>query len=205
MILETPPRTWRRLPTVILNAPARGNTSTDVEKTLAVYGPSELTRKHLHRRGEDCDAGDRSPKVLRNTSTDVEKTTTIYSLSIPDWKHLHGRGEDANKRKGANIAVETPPRTWRRRRHLVVGKKATGNTSTDVEKTRISALAPTEFWKHLHGRGEDPAQGLCRSAQDRNTSTDVEKTQYQQQLHKQTRKHLHGRGEDQKLKSPLRL
>ena len=126
-----------------------------MEKTLAVYGPSELTRKHLHGRGEDCDAGDRSPKVLRNTSTDGEKTTTIYSLSIPDWKHLHGRGEDLLFGLPSCAVPETPPRTWRRRRACHRHRPGNGNTSTDVEKTRISALAPTEFWKHLHGRGED--------------------------------------------------
>ena len=93
--------------------------------------------------------------------------------------------------------LETPPRTWRRRRHLVVGKKATGNTSTDVEKTGRPQL-------HLHGHAETPPRTWRRQnsclvqLQDlRNTSTDVEKTRRCLHSEARRRKHLHGRGEDQ--------
>ena len=52
-VLETPPRTWRRL--ILKREVIRhiGNTSTDVEKTLKAHEIVLSIRKHLHGRGED--------------------------------------------------------------------------------------------------------------------------------------------------------
>ena len=51
-----------------------------------------------------------------------------------------------------------------------------GNTSTDVEKTRLPAASRPGSWKHLHGRGEDYALEKLVAGAVGNTSTDVEKT-----------------------------
>ena len=179
---------------------------------------ADRLKKHLHGRGEDllfglpsCAVPETPPRTWRrrrachrhrpgngNTSTDVEKTRISALAPTEFWKHLHGRGEDANKRKGANIAVETPPRTWRRRRHLVVGKKATGNTSTDVEKTEPFQGPSIAVGKHLHGRGEDRKTSTPFARSRGNTSTDVEKTVLNRDRYRVVQKHLHGRGEDAK-------
>ena len=94
------------------------------------------------------------------------------------------------------IDTETPPRTWRRRGIKAAGRLASGNTSTDVEKTPSRLPLTIGVEKHLHGRGEDcmnasltamtletPPRTWRRlrdeNLQDsfnRNTSTDVEKT-----------------------------
>ena len=50
---ETPPRTWRRPPGYRRKGGVRGNTSTDVEKTIAGCRLTRRIRKHLHGRGED--------------------------------------------------------------------------------------------------------------------------------------------------------
>ena len=112
--METPPRTWRRLPSVGTRAEYRGNTSTDVEKTPQYVNTRERFEKHLHGRGEDFDVNvqvfyeiETPPRAwrrhrldldlikrLRNTSTDVEKTRTTFWDQRSERKHLHGRGED---------------------------------------------------------------------------------------------------------------
>ncbi len=71
-----------------------------------------------------------------------------------------------------------------------------GNTSTDVEKTQWHVLGHRQYWKHLHGRGEDCWPNSTRAGAAEtpprtwrrpfdksrqlpgygNTSTDVEKT-----------------------------
>ena len=152
---ETPPRTWRRLDKPIgANARPR-NTSTDVEKTTSRTAAEEVTRKHLHGRGEDprraCRAAPNSetpPRTWRrhlvacarqsvqgNTSTDVEKTPELQLATRLMQKHLHGRGEDAARSPGYRPDPETPPRKWRRRLAKGTLLAAGGNTSTDVEKT----------------------------------------------------------------------
>ena len=50
---ETPPRTWRRLNGSMVGDSSQRNTSTDVEKTRRKTFFDNLTRKHLHGRGED--------------------------------------------------------------------------------------------------------------------------------------------------------
>ena len=132
----------------------------------------------------------------RNTSTDVEKTQS----------HHHQLG----RRK------ETPPRTWRRLDRNTVGSQAAGNTSTDVEKTKLSTENLPLKTKHLHGRGEDQGttsnlpnrsetpprtwrrrkRGRNRHNRAGNTSTDVEKTLRPKPQPRCLQKHLHGRGED---------
>ena len=95
VVLETPPRTWRR-------------------PTLRPADPSGA-EKHLHGRGEDdrskqtnCGKWETPPRTWRrpetpavwgsvwgNTSTDVEKTKSKKAALQKSWKHLHGRGEDS--------------------------------------------------------------------------------------------------------------
>ena len=111
---ETPPRTWRRLPTRLIQCDRLRNTSTDVEKTRAGRDVLVEDQKHLHGRGEDyrripprMGVAETPPRTWRrlteelvgfspdrNTSTDVEKTGQDVSQSVLPEKHLHGRGED---------------------------------------------------------------------------------------------------------------
>ena len=113
--METPPRTWRRHVRRRQPRIARGNTSTDVEKTHFLFLRSESSKKHLHGRGEDrrkakpTIASPETPprtwrrlrkpilqkQPSRNTSTDVEKTPVYVDSKEKFEKHLHGRGEDS--------------------------------------------------------------------------------------------------------------
>ena len=51
---ETPPRTWRKLTALFLQASGGGNTSTHVEKTHKTQPDATEREKHLHARGENC-------------------------------------------------------------------------------------------------------------------------------------------------------
>ncbi len=95
---------------------------------------------------------------MRNTSTDVEKTNNGCSALTANRKHLHGRGEDSDFSLSSVRSLETPPRTWRRRKGEFTGGYGLGNTSTDVEKTSTVETQGEFLRKHLHGRGED---GYC--------------------------------------------
>ena len=113
---ETPPRTWRR-PRCLIPNNARN---------------SETPPRTWRRR--DCNEA--GCTVEGNTSTDVEKTqTSRLSFSMPG-KHLHGRGEDRFPWLIRVLSGETPPRTWRRPSRHGLRRLRSGNTSTDVEKTR---------------------------------------------------------------------
>ena len=138
------------------DADRQGNTSTDVEKTSSRPEVRMPTWKHLHGRGEDSvrayivmTAGETPPRTWRrlarflhtvtarrNTSTDVEKTSAGDTGLWHFEKHLHGRGEDPVVAPTSKLPRETPPRTWRRQPDALRVRPATGNTSTDVEKTR---------------------------------------------------------------------
>ena len=131
-----------------------------------------------------------------NTSTDVEKTHIRMVIIRLFKKHLHGRGEDRVANVRRTTSVETPPRTWRRLFRALIKQTGVGNTSTDVEKTRVHDNSFRSREKHLHGRGEDnmdlslirqhketpprtwrrPSSRLPSGDKNRNTSTDVEKT-----------------------------
>ena len=156
-----------------------------------------------------------------NTSADVEKTPGKQAYILPSEKHLHGRGEDLSYGFLTGLALETPPRTWRRPLTGEDDVTLLGNTSTDVEKTRKRGTKRERGRKHLHGRGEDLKRFyLGRSDREtpprtwrrqrpliglafhfRNTSTDVEKTAVdfsQMPTDKETpprtwRRHHHGR------------
>ena len=152
---ETPPRTWRRQLSGGFDRGSFGNTSTDVEKTKKRIGTAHGNQKHLHGRGEDFiprnvskSIGETPPRTWRrpplmraslsfvgNTSTDVEKTGRSLSIVLLLRKHLHGRGEDVFNKCLISILVETPPRTWRRRKQRQSMLTGLRNTSTDVEKT----------------------------------------------------------------------
>ena len=135
---ETPPRTWRRPPSLCLGTRWRGNTSTDVEKTDSRQIGHRSARKHLHGRGEDRPDNRRSRHRARNTSTDVEKTWLEIIGFEAIEKHLHGRGEDAFASLKEEPFEETPPRTWRRLTRASLPDYVSRNTSTDVEKTTAS-------------------------------------------------------------------
>ncbi len=155
---ETPPRTWRRQLCDSPEPVRDGNTSTDVEKTLAyvvrLIVPPETpprTWRRLIAKVQDCG-------LAGNTSTDVEKTRWSFVCMAWARKHLHGRGEDSFVIPPNPLGMETPPRTWRRREHSDRAFPSGRNTSTDVEKT-ASEQAPFPVpEKHLHGRGEDFAK-----------------------------------------------
>ena len=152
---ETPPRTWRRPPTIQIRVNSAGNTSTYVEKTVYGHTLTPLIRKHLHVRGEDLDmlrdkqfVSETPPRTwrrrtkytcgiggLRNTSTYVEKTYLQIPGALLKWKHLHVRGEDFHVMTAMTVALETPPRTWRRLNPANQLQYNGRNTSTYVEKT----------------------------------------------------------------------
>ena len=92
------------------------------------------------------------------------------------FKHLHGRGEDTPSPFAPKSLTETPPRTWRRPTALRQTTSRIGNTSTDVEKTRMPCCLFEPSQKHLHGRGEDHTVNQVGQRVFGNTSTDVEKT-----------------------------
>ncbi len=114
LLLETPPRTWRRQPREERSSAMNRNTSTYVEKTFSPFRYSKREQKHLHVRGEDQHLTDRSlprwetpPRTWRrhlitsttttnsrNTSTYVEKTDVSQWRGFALRKHLHVRGED---------------------------------------------------------------------------------------------------------------
>ena len=77
---ETPPRTWRRLPSLLSFLRRQRNTSTDVEKTESHLVNSGVERKHLHGRGEDYGDRAKPPTRVGNTSTDVEKTVPVVEI-----------------------------------------------------------------------------------------------------------------------------
>ena len=126
----------------------------------------------------------------------MEKTVPVRGRVYQFEKHLHGRGEDFLYLEPKTAALETPPRTWRRRRGHDRCEQVFGNTSTDVEKTAYGHTDALDLEKHLHGRGEDPLVYWKTVKPLRNTSTDVEKTGAGAAGGAAAMKHLHGRGED---------
>ena len=71
----------------------------------------------------------------RNTPTDVGKTYRMDGNSDDAQKHPHGRGEDPGRSSMVTGSLETPPRTWGRRRARLAVLASAGNTPTDVGKT----------------------------------------------------------------------
>ena len=57
LIMETPPRMWRKPKIPRVNVRRSGNTSTYVEKTLGIKTASDFLRKHLHVCGENLVSG----------------------------------------------------------------------------------------------------------------------------------------------------
>src|SRR5690554_944331 len=112
--------------------------------------------------------------------------------------------------------METPPRTWGRRRSGAHPALRGRNTPTDVGKTELTHQPYTMSRKHPHGRGEDDkpirCPGLARETPPRtwgrhlaevprqgevgNTPTDVGKTRLKIRRIHSREKHPHGRGED---------
>ena len=97
VMIETPPRTWRKPPLVGLSRISTGNTSTHVEKTWKILAIASAREKHLHARGENFEqtwkhgfVQETPPRtwrklgttmvfgvLQRNTSTHVEKTDQL--------------------------------------------------------------------------------------------------------------------------------
>ena len=135
---ETPPRTWGRLGSSSSGLRYRGNTPTHVGKTLGRLSREAIPQKHPHARGEDLApvtvvrrppetpprTWGRRPYILRrksrigNTPTHVGKT--LYHLSLQQYqrKHPHARGEDPIELPRRRLFLETPPRTWGRRKSV---------------------------------------------------------------------------------------
>ena len=115
--LETPPRMWRKHRQSPSLRDFLRNTSTYVEKTLALFSVSLVKEKHLHVCGENsypsrCDGKtlETPPRMwrkrrkvsdicrrVRNTSTYVEKTNTLMLSVLRVWKHLHVCGENNHR------------------------------------------------------------------------------------------------------------
>ena len=152
---ETPPRTWGRHSSSILEGVSAGNTPTHVGKTFPCVFFGLLYKKHPHARGEDWTPsslrpsrsetpprtwGRPSEKVMtwgraRNTPTHVGKTRNGIPHSYEPRKHPHARGEDACRSPQDRERQETPPRTWGRRGCLYCAPFLDGNTPTHVGKT----------------------------------------------------------------------
>src|ERR1700722_1730551 len=155
-IAGSPPRAWRRLCMTGLAKIAIRFTSTRVEKTLEFQLVADLHSVHLHARGEDASryrssllahgspprAWRRLPLTFRHsssnrfTSTRVEKTGPISSWRRSRAVHLHARGEDEEVLPALRRVPGSPPRAWRRLRHLRAQVVRHRFTSTRVEKTR---------------------------------------------------------------------
>ncbi len=132
------------------------------------------------------------------------------------------RGEDTSLMASPSLAVETPPRAWRRRCNMWWTIAQYGNTSTCVEKTQAADRFYRLLKKHLHVRGEDaqregeadtsletPPRAWRRQSvvsstvhRLRNTSTCVEKTSFSTSISEPNWKHLHVRGEDSMHTAP---
>ena len=72
-------------------------------------------------------------------------------------KHPHARGEDTQLVELVSSPLETPPRTWGRRRDHAPDTLDAGNTPTHVGKTGQKVERTTWHSKHPHARGEDGA------------------------------------------------
>ena len=152
---ETPPRAWGRLSPFILFVCRPRNTPTCVGKTRTRRGPSCLTWKHPHVRGEDesnslptLSISETPPRAwgrldcesyavcqLGNTPTCVGKTQLCKESKTFVQKHPHVRGED--------------------HAFLFVIVLCFRNTPTCVGKTNDTLLTAVDGRKHPHVRGED--------------------------------------------------
>ena len=90
----------------------------------------------------------------RITSTYVENTYVFRSWLPMAWDHLHIRGEYANKDQDNEIAVGSPPHTWRILEAADSVELRLRITSTYVENTFYSSLFCYLWRDHLHIRGE---------------------------------------------------
>ena len=91
---------------------------------------------------------------------------------------------------------ETPPRTWRRLSLTQACSAISGNTSTDVEKTREWRRRCTSKKKHLHGGGEDLRRPLFKGPFLETPPRTWRRLSTWARILDGNKKHLHGRGED---------
>ena len=131
------------------------NTPTHVGKTSAASTSARKDWKHPHARGEDHvlhegftvfietpprtwgrHGGNRGGAMAtRNTPTHVGKTEKLCCPEWPAEKHPHARGEDMVEIEEGQWLLETPPRTWGRRKNFAVRNGRQRNTPTHVGKT----------------------------------------------------------------------
>ena len=155
-MIETPPRTWGRLPRDVVRHEIEGNTPTHVGKTMSSLTVFPVVEKHPHARGEDHDServrralGETPPRTWGrpahdakegpfhgNTPTHVGKTAARHGAPHLYRKHPHARGEDERKVSKRRKKLETPPRTWGRLKKGRQKTKKVGNTPTHVGKTK---------------------------------------------------------------------
>ena len=174
-LTETPPRTWGRHTSKQRLAESRRNTPTHVGKTGIKPLREHSHGKHPHARGEDTESqteallkmetpprtwgrrkrrGRERPRP-RNTPTHVGKTVSRADTVAFPGKHPHARGEDTMNNNSLPDLIETPPRTWGRRRLVHRGQLLLRNTPTHVGKTSWTASPMPLKKKHPHARGED--------------------------------------------------
>ncbi len=177
-VLETPPRTRRKLSSVRLELRIFGNTSAYAEKTTSTNDTTFTSRKHLRVRGENAEDPqgmlqeletpprtrrklqytEEELKKIRNTSAYAEKTLRPLRTLPGRGKHLRVRGEnDAFHGRCAGL-VETPPRTRRKRNCVDLSVFCVRNTSAYAEKTDVKERTINLKRKHLRVRGENPEQ-----------------------------------------------
>ena len=154
-VIETPPRTRRKLGVILISTENVRNTSAYAEKTEKKQYNQNAFEKHLRVRGENhrgsCGEVTRletPPRTrrkhsylpytldkVRNTSAYAEKTGPRHALTQVRKKHLRVRGENISPIKKTYFRLETPPRT--RRKHYGALKKHARrrNTSAYAEKT----------------------------------------------------------------------
>ena len=113
-VLETPPRTWGRLGSLLEKESDLRNTPTHMGKTCQIRVRREGCRKHPHAHGEDLVESasnmgkeETPPRTwgrlcnhrlaqlsVGNTPTHMGKTRTEQRPITMQWKHPHAHGED---------------------------------------------------------------------------------------------------------------
>ena len=216
MTTETPPHTWRKCCRPISGKWPNGNTSTYVEKIEKGDGPDDISKKHLHIRGENDDVGaaigdeaETPPHTWRKSIRRISLRSEYGNTSTYVEKMINAVYFDV-------LFQETPPHTWRKSESHHQPRLDCRNTSTYVEKIHQSGCLASHRQKHLHIRGENPfMDGLYVSYQETpphtwrkfrngslacfgkgNTSTYVEKILFQLAKNLANLKHLHIRGEN---------
>ena len=92
--IETPPRTWGRLPRTFFHCRPLRNTPTHMGKTITAPFDKDRPRKHPHAHGEDSGPVGAVVGGVRNTPTHMGKTMQYCGNTNHSKKHPHAHGED---------------------------------------------------------------------------------------------------------------